>query len=175
MASSRKSTKVCPRGSRGVKSHRHGSKKVKSYCRKVSRKASRKTKSRSRSRSPSRKLKCMDGQVRVKSHRHGSKRVKPYCRKAAVKKIRELQEKIEEIKEVIAEEDCGLLTNKDSCERAMDKENLRRCRYNMSSNKCEFLPMGLRQRATMGVGGSAEYKPYAAPERRKVAIPSIFK
>lgn len=47
MARSRKSTKKCSRGRVAVKSHMHGSKKVKSMCRKSpkkSRKGSRKAK-----------------------------------------------------------------------------------------------------------------------------------
>jgi hypothetical protein len=49
--------------------------------------------------------------------------------------------------------ECSTFTNKESCVEQLDKNNLRRCRYNMSSNTCERLPKNLRQRATYQVGG----------------------
>jgi len=69
-----RSTKKCPRGKSGVKSHpRKNSKRVKSHCRRKS----RKTKSPRRS-----TKKCSRGKIGVKSHpRKNSKRVKSHCRR----------------------------------------------------------------------------------------------
>jgi hypothetical protein len=179
MAVKRRSTKKCKRGSVGVKSHTRSGKRISATCRKVSRKGSRKGSrkaSRKGSRKGSRKV-CPPGTIRVKSHKHGSKRVKTYCRKEAVKRIQEIREDVAELREeeqAIREElekpNCNELLGKNQCIDALDKDNLRRCRYNMKEGSCEYLPVNLRERATMQVGGSAEYKKYQAPERKKVDV-----
>lgn len=184
--SSRKSTKKCGKRSHGVKSHVRNGKKIKAHCsknrsRKGSRKGSRKTQGLSRK--GSKKIArrgskvCPPGTIRVKSHKHGSKRVKTYCRKEAVKRIQEirgdvaeLREEEQAIREELEKPNCNDLLGKNQCIDALDKDNLRRCRYNMKDSSCEYLPVNLRERATMQVGGSATVGKYQAPERKKVDV-----
>ena len=80
-------------------------------------------------------------------------------------KVKEEEVKEEEVKE---ESKCDGL-NQTECVQVLDENNLRRCRVNIQSKACEDLPLQYRQRATLQVGGSAEYIPFVAGERMKLS------
>lgn len=183
----------CPKGYIKVKAHSRDGKKVKSSCRKVSskgkkgsakrrgsskgKKGSVKRRGSSKGKKSSSKkrkaLKCKKGQVKVKSHRHGSKRVKPYCRNLGQKRVVGEVEIDEVVVDEMESPECSTYMDKASCNEVMDKNNLRRCRYNFMSKSCEYLPTELRQRATLGVGGSATYEGYKPGQIGKIAIPDF--
>jgi hypothetical protein len=55
---------------------------------------------------------------------------------------------------------CQGFSSKEECEDQMDSEGLRRCRFLLKERKCEKLPEQFKRRATLGVGGDAEYVKY---------------
>ena len=63
-------------------------------------------------------------------------------------------------KRPMQEEKCSDILNLNDCVAVLDENNLRRCRVNMKTKNCEFLPHNLRERATLQVGGDAGYAKY---------------
>jgi len=61
-------------------------------------------------------------------------------------------------KRTFQEKKCSEINNLNECVSVVDENNLRRCRVNMKTKDCEFLPLNLRERATLQVGGSAQVK-----------------
>ncbi len=180
--------KKCSKRQSYVKSYRRSNgKRVKSHCKKA-----RKSQRRSR------KLKCSPPKSKlVKSYKRKSgKRVKSHCKSpsqylerrfANLQSIRDMQPVIRRVDEFIAPvqdlkpsvqpqvmpvvknevKPCRDMEQTE-CKEALDENNLRRCRVNISSKLCEDLPIQFRQRATLQVGGSAEYRPYVAGERMRL-------
>jgi hypothetical protein len=161
----------CKRTQQRVKGYtREDGVRVKGHCRSVGKKSTRSRGTRSGG-----TRKCPEGTSRVRSHKHGSKKVKSYCRKTPTRE--EIAEVVEEIMQGSAPSqvgpDCDAFQGKNMCEEALDSDNMRRCRYNMTSKVCEDLPLNLRQRATFGVGGSSLLEPYQAPPRRRIQMPAF--
>ena len=150
---SRKSTKKCGKRSHAVRSYKKKSgKKVRSHCSRNPRRGSR------------------------KGSRKGSKKI---SRKQAVKRIQKIRKEVadlrseeQKIREKLEKPNCNAILGKNACDDALDKDNLRRCRFNFSTSSCEYLPLNLRERTTMQIGGSAEYKPYVAGERKRLDVAS---
>ncbi len=94
-----------------------------------------------------------------------SGRVSPGFVKKDIRQMRDMDQKYEEPMSTSPCQD----KNEAECIEENEENGLRRCRYNYKLNSCEDLPVELRKRATLQVGGSAEYKPYQAGERQRLA------
>ena len=187
--------KKCSKRQSYVKSYRRSNgKRVKAHCKK-SRKASRSSRSSRKLKCSPPKSQLVKSYKRksgkrVKSH---CKSPSQYLERrfSNLQSIRDLQPVIRRVDEFIApaqeikpsvssvqSQVLPIVKNEvkpcrdmeqTECKEALDENNLRRCRVNISSRLCEDLPIQFRQRATLQVGGSAEYVPYTAGERRRLS------
>jgi hypothetical protein len=149
-----------------VKSYRRSDGvKVKAHC---SNKKGKK--SRSRSKKSSRKIKCSPPKSQhVKSYkRSNGKRVKSHCSRPTGKNYRRFQQFQSPSVVGRQEKNCRDMEQSE-CIGALDQDNLRRCRVNIKSKLCEDLPQQFRKRATLQVGGDAQYVPYVAGGRVKLS------
>jgi hypothetical protein len=146
---------------RKVKSH----KKTKSIKRKVkspkkTKSIKRKVKSPNKTKSIKRKVKSPKKKISIKRKVTSPKKKISIKRKVTSPKVEKIISK-PVLEEVILEDEnefCKKITSKDECESQFDTEGLRRCRYLLKDKRCENLPEQFKRRATLGVGGDADYK-----------------
>lgn len=114
-------------------------KSSKKSSRKASRKASVKRSRVSRKKSPKASSKSSAKRGRVS--RKGSRKASS---KASVKRSRVSRKNSPKLSK------CNRIRKHENCE-ASTYKGLRRCRYNLTTDKCSHLPFSLRKRATVGV------------------------
>lgn len=188
MPRSKKSSRKCSRRDQiYIKTYkRTDGTKVKGHCSRPKGRKSRSSSPARRSYKNSKKLVCSPPKsLLVKSFRRSNgKRVKAHCslprggrfgrvspgfvqqlKQDIKQEVRDIEQKYEE--EPVRASPCQD-KNKFECVEELDENGLRRCRYNFKLNSCEDLPVEFRKRATMQVGGSAEYVPYVAGERQRL-------
>lgn len=126
--------------------------------RKISRKGSKCKKNVNYIRGYTRK----DG-VKVKGHcsrkRSRSSYKKSGSRKGSKRSSKKTMKKVSNPRRKSVEKPCKDFYGAD-CDTVMDKKGMRRCRTNVTTRQCEYLPHQYRKRATYQVGGDATVDRY---------------